>query len=279
MNKYLKKILPPVIGSYYNTLAYVAPGLAGKKAFYTFATTRKGRVLPQQQPFLDNARKERLRAGTHEVQVYEWPGDGETVLLLHGWESNVYRWRNLIQYLREAGCNVVAFDAPGHGYSNGKILTVPIYSECTSAVIAKYRPHHLIGHSVGGMNAIYTLANGKDDRIKKVVTLGSPNEFHEIVNDYQGLLRLNKRVFDALDDYIYSLYQFRIREFNSARFAGALRQEGLLIHDLQDKIIPFYSSRQVHEAWPKSKLIATEGLGHSLHQEAVNRRIVHFITS
>lgn len=277
MNKYVQKYLPPLVGAYYNTLAFVAPGQAGKQAFYTFCTIRKGRVLPQQEEFLNAARKEKLQAGKHQVQVYQWRGSGDTILLLHGWESNVFRWRNLISVLKEYDFNILAYDAPGHGYSEGKILNVPIYSECTRAAIDAYDPQHIIGHSVGGMTAIYTLAHHKENNVKKVVTLGAPNEFFEIVDDYQNILGFNSRVYRALDDYIHDRYRFRIREFKSTRYAKELKQKALLVHDKKDAIIPVHASKQVHKSWPNSELVLTEGLGHSLHQEAVNRVVADFI--
>lgn len=279
MNPYLKKYLPPIIGGYYNLLSPLFPKYVGKQAFYTFCTIRKGRILPNQESFLDQAKKERLQAGEHEVQLYEWPGTGDTVLLLHGWESNSYRWRNLIEVLQRYDFRIIAFDAPGHGYSNGKILNVVIYSKCANKAIEKFRPSLIIGHSMGGMTALYTLAQNAHPGVKKVVTLGSPNKFSEIVDDYQRIMGFNSRVYKALDDYIHFRYGFRIRDFNSANFAKKLPQNGLLIHDQKDRIIPVHTSRQVHQAWPKSRLMETEGLGHSLHQEAVNRTIADFLKS
>lgn len=279
MNPYVKKYLPPLIGGYYNLLSYISPRMAGKKAFYTFSTVRKGKVLPQQIAFLNAAKKERLQVGEHNIQVYEWLGDGETVLLMHGWESNVFRWRNLIAVLQESKFHIIAFDTPGHGFSDGTISSAIIASECAHAVIGRYGPHHLVGHSMGGMAAIYTLAHSENNRVKKLVTLGAPNAFSELVAEYQQLLGFNSRVYDALDDYIFKKYQYRIKEFTTARFAALLKLPGLIIHDRDDAIIPIHASRQIHQVWPGSTLMETDGLGHSLHQEAVNRTIAGFLKS
>lgn len=279
MNKYVAKFLPPILGTYYNVLSYFSPRSAGIKAFYTFCTIRKGWVLPEQEEFLNAAKKEMLTAGTHSVQVYHWQGNGPTILLLHGWESNVFRWRKLISAFKGTDFNIIAFDAPGHGNSPGKIMNLPIYSKCALAAIKTYAPTYIIGHSVGGMCALYTLNHNPNDQVEKIVTLGSPNEFYEIVDGYQKLLGFNSRVYSALDDYIHERYNTRIREFRSVDYVKNLSQSGLLVHDKEDMIVPFHASEQVHNAWKNSMLMPTEGLGHSLHQDDVNEAVVDFINS
>ncbi|MEZ4811465.1 MAG: alpha/beta hydrolase [Allomuricauda sp.] len=129
MKKLLTKILPLAYGKYFNVYTFFSPKKAAHRAFTLFCTVRKGRVLPQQAKYLDDAKLEREHVAGHHLQSYRWKGGGETVLLVHGWESNTFRWRNLIKKLREADFNVIAFDAPAHGHSTGKLLYVPLYEE------------------------------------------------------------------------------------------------------------------------------------------------------
>jgi pimeloyl-ACP methyl ester carboxylesterase len=146
-------------------------------------------------------------------------------------------------------------------------------------MINTFRPEHLVGHSVGGLTAVYTLAIYPGTCVKKLVTLGSPSEFHEIMSHFKQLLRLNNKVMLALDAYVKKRFGFYPREFSGARFAGTLPQKGLLFHDRQDKVTPFHASEQLHSKWKNSVLVPTEGLGHSMHQDPVNNRIVDFLIS
>ncbi len=123
MNKYL----PPLYGAYFNLLSLISRKRVAQQAFDTFCKVRKGRILPHQKEFLDGFKNEALQIAGHRVQTYQWHGDKETVLLVHGWESNAFRWRNLIAKLRENDFNIIAFDAPGHGYSSGRKLHVPLF--------------------------------------------------------------------------------------------------------------------------------------------------------
>ena len=279
MRKQLNKYLPLAYGSYFNLLATFSKKKATEKAFALFCTPRKGRVIPEQQQFLEQAKSRRIKAMDLELQTYHWQGNKETILLMHGWESNASRWRNLISYLKNEDYNIVAFDAPAHGHSTGTIFNVPLYTECTKAVIDFYNPKILIGHSVGGMNSLYNQEKYPNEEINKIVTIGSPSRLQDIMVHYQQLLKFNDVVMTGLDDYFMEQFGFRIHEFSTSQFKGHLSKKGLVIHDKEDTIAPFSASEQVHATWKNSKFLKTKGFGHSMHQDEVSHHIIDFIKS
>ncbi len=277
MKKLITKLLPLAFGQYFNVYSLFNSKKAAHKAFVLFCTVRKGRVLPQQAAYLEEAKHETELAAGHKLQSYHWPGKKETVLLVHGWESNTFRWRNLIQKLREADFNIIAFDAPSHGHSSGKILYVPLYEEVLHHMINKYDPQYLVGHSVGGMTLMYNEYKNPNPKVEKMVTIGAPSEFHEIMGHYQSLLKFSDRFMKYLDQYILNRFGFHIRDFSTSKFAQTNTKKGLLFHDRLDAIAPYHASEQVHSNWRGSKLVSTEGLGHSMHQEDVNNQIISFL--
>ncbi|WP_194532453.1 alpha/beta fold hydrolase [Zobellia nedashkovskayae] len=279
MKKTLNKMLPKVYGRYFNLLARVSKTRAAEKAFYVFCTVRKGRVLPNQKEYLDKAKSGALEVKNHTLQTYHWSGSKETVLLVHGWESNTFRWRNLIAKLLEANYNIVAFDAPAHGYSSGQYLDLPSYSDGVQAMIEKYNPKYLIGHSMGGMTLMYNEFYHKNEGVEKMITIGSPSEFYEIMDHYQRLLDFNDNVREALEAYVLNRFGFTVKEFSSSRFAKTNTKKGLLFHDELDKLAPFHASEAVHSYWNDSTFIRTKGLGHSMHQEHINDQIVDFLNN
>ncbi len=279
MRKQLNKYLPLVYGSYFNVLATFSKKKAAEKAFALFCTPRKGKVRPEQQEFLEQAKSRRIKAMDLELQTYHWQGNKETILLLHGWESNAFRWRNLISFLKKEDYNIVAFDAPAHGHSSGAIFNVPLYTECTKAVLDFYKPKILIGHSVGGMNSLYNQEKYPNEEIDKIVTIGSPSRLQDIMVHYQQLLKFNDVVMTGLDDYFKEQFGFRIHEFSTSLFKGHLSKKGLIIHDKEDTIAPFSASEQVHATWKNSKFFKTNGFDHSMHQDEVSHRIMDFIKS
>ncbi len=279
MKKFLTYLIPKLYGAYFNLLAVFSEKNAAEKAFTLFCTPRKGKVLPIQQEFLDAAGHDVVEVGGMELQTYNWKGPKETVLLLHGWESNTFRWRNLINYLIKEDYNIVAFDAPAHGKSGGEILNVPIYAECTDHVIKKFSPAYIVAHSVGGMTAVYHQYQYNTNSVRKLVTIGSPSELEEIMRHYQLMLGFNNRVLRALDRYFQNHFGFGIKDFSTSRFASHLQLQGLLIHDELDAVAPVSASERVHSKWSDSKLIKTRGFGHSLHQDEVNLQIIDFLKS
>lgn len=277
MKKRIRAILPAFYGPYYNVYSLIAPKKAADSAFHLFSKVRKGRVQPQQAAYLDRAKLAVEAVSGHQVQSYHWPGKKPTVLLVHGWESNTYRWRNLIQKLREADFDILAFDAPAHGYSSGAHLNAPLYEETVRHMVDKYGPSYLVGHSMGGMTIVYNQYKNPNPLVKKMVTIGAPSEFHEIMEHFQQLLKFNDRVWQHLDQYIQGRFGFGIQDFSAAKFSSTLDKKGLIFHDRLDPITPYHASVQLHGSWKGSTLISTEGLGHSMHQDQVNDQIVSFL--
>ncbi|MDX1362574.1 alpha/beta hydrolase [Arenibacter latericius] len=279
MKKILYHTLALSYGAYFNSLALFSPTSAAKKAFQLFSTPRKGGVLPHQEEFLNNAKDKKVLINGLNIQTYHWPGDNETVLLMHGWESNAFRWRNLIEKLQEKDFNILAFDAPGHGYSNGTMLNLPIYTNSAKEIIKMHHPKYIIGHSMGGLATIHHQYENPNTSIQKIVSLGAPAELSQLMEHYQNLLKFNDRVLQGLDKYLYEHYSFRINDISTPYYARSISKPGLIIHDKEDTITPFSASEALHKSWENSQLIATTGLGHSLHQDEVNRKIAEFLNS
>ena len=129
------------------------------------------------------------------------------------------------------------------------------------------------------MTALYHAHRHPNESVEKVVTIGSPAEFEEIVTSYQRLLGFNDRVLKAFDKLIFKEFGYHVHEFATPRFIQGNPKKGLILHDKLDRIAPFHASQKVHDAWEDSVLVPTEGLGHSMHQEDVNRQIAEFLKS
>lgn len=279
MKKLIEKLIPKLYGIYFNILVLFSKRKTAEKIFNVFCTVRKGKILPSQKNFIDPVKDKVHSFGEHKIQSYQWQGTKETILLLHGWESNTYRWHKLIEKLQKADFTIIAFDAPAHGYSSGEYLNVPIYAEILEHMIQYYKPKHLVGHSVGGMTIMFHQYYNPKSDIEKIVTIGSPSEFHEIMAHYQQLLGFNSKVLELLDEYLFHKFGFRIHELSTPTFAKTNTKKGLLFHDRLDKVTPYHGSERVHAAWKGSQLVSTEGFGHSMHQDEVNEQIIDFLES
>lgn len=281
MKKSFGKLVTHTLGLYFNLASWVFPKTIAEKAFLLFCTPRKGKVRNGQRGFLEDAKDLILEQGNVNVQTYRWKGSGATILLLHGWESNTFRWRNFIPRLQKENYNIIAMDAPGHGNSSGNLLNLPLYSSCAQEVINTYSPKYVIGHSLGGMAILYNMYKYEADNkmVEKIITLGSPSELSDFMRQFKNILGLSDRMMRLIENHFTEHFQAKFVDFSSPKFAKDISQKGLLIHDELDKIAPYWSSEQVHASWKNSTLVTTKGLGHSMHQDKVREQIVSFLNT
>ncbi len=222
------------------------------------------------------------------LQAYVWPGptaDSPTVLLVHGWEWQAGRWETFIEPLRAAGWRVAAYDAPAHGRSEGAMSTLLDYAaSIRSAAEAVGGVRALVGHSFGGLAALWLLARGHGvarslDGIRRVVSLSA-------ATDVEFLMRSSSHFADA-DEAVFQAFreEFRRRigglpaEFNAAVMGAQLQQPVLIVHDQRDKVVPYAHAEAYAAALPHAELLTTSGLGHRfiLRDAAVVQRVVDFL--
>ncbi len=245
----------------------------------TFAKVRRSQLRDGKNiSLLEKAKRESIEVSGMDIQTYHWPGEKEAVLLLHGWESNTNRWRNLIQLMRKEGYDIYAIDAPAHGNSTGTYHLLPDYVEAAYQMTKKFNITHLIGHSMGGMAIFYLLYKHQNTSVSSFITLGAPADFSLIVSGYQRRVPFNARVYRSLDAQMKKLVDMDIVSFSSVHFAKHITQKALIMHDRSDQTIPHTQSIAVHNALSNSELVLTEKNGHSMHQAEVCEKILLFLS-
>ena len=280
MRKFLNKAVPTTVGALINGASIISGKYAAAKALSLFATPRKGLVNKYQASFLNTASIKKLNYNGYSIMTYNWKGNGKTVLLSHGWESNTSRWKKLIKLLQDKNFNVVALDAPAHGKSESKKFNAILYSEYINVVSRHYKPEIMIGHSVGGMASIFYQNKYQSENLEKIILLGAPSEFKTILKNYTDLLKYNTKVVKSLNKLIEDTFGSPPSAFSTAKFAKSLNGvKGLIIHDRKDNIIPFSDAELIHKNFKNSELISTNGLGHSLNSPVVYSQILGFINS
>ncbi|MBW1294910.1 alpha/beta hydrolase [Aquimarina litoralis] len=277
MKNSLKKYIPILIGKRLLLLFFFNKKKALHRAYILFSTPLKGKILPDQEYFLEEAEDEVVSFNGHYLQTYRWPSMGETILMVHGWDSNTHRWKTLIEKLHQKDYNIIAFDAPAHGNSSGKTLNVPLYADCLQKIVELYRPNYIIGHSIGGMTTIFHQHKYPNPELQKLVVLAPPTELSVIMNSYQNTLKLSDKFMQALSNYFKEKFGFYFEEFSVAEFAKNLTHEGLLIHDRFDEIAPYSGAEKIQKNWNNVDFVATEDFGHSLFFDEVDDMIIEFL--
>lgn len=273
----MEKYLPRIIGSFINVISYFSKNYAAKLAIKLFSKPRKGRLTAAEAQYLNGAVQKEIILGTISIKTYQWKGAGKTMLLTHGWESNSFRWKTLLEYFKDEDYNIIALDAPAHGGSSGKEFNAPVYSECIAAAVNQYKPEVIIGHSVGGMASVFSLKNHKLPSVKHIILLGAPDAFENILKNYENMMGYNNRVKSAIRHYVANRFKFTTKAFATSRFVDNLNIKCLIIHDEKDRVIPFSDAKAIHNSFKNSTLTATKGFGHGLKHKEVYKHISHFL--
>ena len=73
-------------------------------------------------------------------------------------------------------------------------------------------------------------------------------------------------------------FDMEINSFSSSTFAKKIEIPGLVIHDIDDKIVSFDEGKKIANSWNTAEFIETKGLGHSLHSDAIYHKIIKFLS-
>lgn len=278
MKKLKYFILTKSIGCYINLLSIFNPKKATQLAYQLFSEPRAGKLQLDTLPeLLQEAEKETLTYQSHEFQTYTWKGNNQIILLVHGWESNASRWEKLLPYLKKTGKTIVALDAPAHGLTSGKEFNVPLYTACIEVAVRKFKPETLIGHSIGGAACIYFQHRFQNENLNKIVLLGAPSDMQILISNYLKLLSLNSKMELLLENYFITNFNFKLADFSGKLFAENITIPALIAHDVDDTIVLFEEGKKIASSWKNSTFIATQGLGHSMHDADLYTEIIRFL--
>ncbi|HEX8068066.1 MAG TPA: alpha/beta fold hydrolase [Thermoleophilaceae bacterium] len=137
---------------------------------------------------MTTAAVETVRAGELRL-AYRELGSGPPVLLVHGWPTSSYLWRDVMPPIARSN-RVVAIDLPGFGASDkppGAHYGFELFSSAIDGLLAQLGIDEvaLAGHDIGGPIALHwTLENpGRATRLALLNTLVYP-EFSDAVLEF-----------------------------------------------------------------------------------------------
>src|SRR5262249_29717382 len=115
----------------------IAPERTVDRAARLFATPFASSRLRARSVNIDEEmRRSEISVANQTMATSVWgdPASQPYALLGHGWSSFALRFLPWVARLRAAGLAVVTFDQPGHGYSTGKLCTLPDFVATIRAI-------------------------------------------------------------------------------------------------------------------------------------------------
>lgn len=263
----------------YAVLCRWAPALAAALAHHQLATPPRAPIGRWPLGVREHTRTWQLRCGADDIAVYEW-GRGPAVLLVHGWGSDATRMGRLVAPLVQAGCRVIAFDAPAHGRSSGRRTDMVAFANAVAGVARRAGPlQAVVGHSFGAAMSLYA-ARDWGLSTTRLVLIGTFDHCDWFTGLFARHTGLTPAVLQRVRERFAQRYSGR---FDWARMSVLAmgrdaQRPTLLVHDRDDAEVPFEHGLALAHAMEGAQFLATRGLGHQrvLRNPEVVRRVVAF---
>ncbi|MCW3092290.1 MAG: alpha/beta fold hydrolase [Ferruginibacter sp.] len=255
---------------------------AAEKAFELFCTPfLKSRV--RTPVIFEQAEKLHFKLNGLRVNGFRWNHDQpHKVLILHGFGSAAHKFHQYVSPLIEKGYEVLAFDAPAHGSSEGNMINAVQYCEMIEEVVKRYGPiTGFLAHSFGGMALSLAIEKSNHTADTKIALISPATETVSAVDAAFKMLQLkDPEVRKEFDDIIYKMSGRKTEWFSIKRALKNINASVLWLHDEDDDITPLEDALKVkQENFPNVRFIITKGLGHrKIYGDlAVKKEVLQFL--
>jgi len=264
-----------------NLLSVISKRKAGEEAFRIFCTP-PAKYKGKEAVIFTSAEKLIFSLNEKKVIGYRCNvGAPKRALLLHGFSSSCHKFDNYAVALTQKNYEVLAFDAPAHGASEGKSIHALDYSNLVKKVVELYGNVDLfVGHSFGGIAISLAMEDLKHDINTKIVLIAPATETSSAIEGAFVVLGLQKAsVKKALHDVIFEISGKPVEWFSIRRAMNNIKASVLWVHDEDDDITPIRDVRKVEkDQLPHVRFLFTKGLGHQriYRDAAVKKAIMDF---
>ncbi len=277
MSRYLLK----ATRLYFRVFSYLSPSLAIHFAARLFTTPfRKRPLSDMEKEVLSKAT--RLYIPYHNASklvAYRWgKPSAPIVLFVHGWTGTASSFVMFIEPLVSRGFQVIAYDGPAHGASPGKTANLIEWSDGVMAVIQELNQVHcIVGHSLGA--AAILVASSVGLNTNKIVMIAPFNDIISITDNFATHLSIPRKTISGMRDYIAVKYQQQLARYGNDWndiFHSEYKVPTLILHDKDDREIPWNNAKAIADQWPWATFITTQGLGH--RRILINVEVVNQVT-
>ena len=261
-------------------LQAISPKLVTLFAAKLFTTPIK-HTIPKRELQMDkNSMQVKIIIPTirKEIIVYQYGEGKKKVLLVHGWSGRGTQLVKIADELIQMGYQIISFDAPAHGKSQGKNTLMPEFIASILEIEKQFGQFEFaIGHSLGGMSILNAIKQNL--KVKKAVIIGSGDIIQDIIDDFVKQLQLKPNITSLLKDHFEKKFGESMESYSSHIAAKEVKIPTLIIHDKNDTDVDVKAAHNISNHLLNSELIITEGLGHRkiLGNEKVINKIKEFL--
>ena len=248
-----------------NLLTLINRKKAGEEAFRLFCTPIFNGNIEESEVFR-NAEKLSFIMDGIKINGYRCNHPRpRKILLLHGFSSTCQHFARFVQPLVDKNFEVLAFDAPAHGLSEGSMVNAVDYAKMINRINDLYGSiSGYIAHSFGGLSVILALEEMHNDPGTKVVLIAPATETSTAIDSAFEMIRLRNSVLrKSIDEVILKKSGRPSNWYSISRAIKNVKASILWIHDKDDKVTPLSDALKVKNGSPENvRFIITTGLGH-----------------
>lgn len=267
------------------TIGLISPRKAAEAAYQLFCTPFTPKTKRKEPPVFHKAEKLSFEMDGLTIRGFRWKADhpnGKIILIVHGFSSYAYKFEKYISPLKKEGFEVLAFDAPAHGSSDGKFINAYIYQNTILRIEGLYGPlFGIMGHSLGGLAASLAFEQLSHRENRKLVLVAPATETDRAISNFFKMIPVEEKIKQAFIQLIGELTEHPIGYYSVSRVVKSIHAPVLWVHDKQDTICTFDDVKPLLALdLPHVHFLITEKLGHSkvYKDNKICSEIVHFFS-
>jgi esterase/lipase len=274
-----------LIQIFFSINSLLFPKFAGKQAFNLFQRPHQKKTRTRELTLFNEFNEKRITFEEEDLFLYEKGGkDKYPVILVHGWESNPGSMYGIAKKLYEEGFRVLVLGLPAHGKSALKKTNMVHASKGIKHLLAYEsidKNFSMVTHSFGSGASALALKDSEIE-VDKLIFLTTPDKIGDIFDNFASMIKLGKKAYDHLITLTEELSPVKMEEFNISEFVKNIHfKELYVLHDRNDKILPWENATAMKKCNPDIELIPLESKGHYrlLWDDQVIELILNKLTS
>ncbi len=257
----------------FKLLSTISKKKAAEKAFELFCTPQQRNKRPLPKIF-DQAEKLDFKIDNITVRGWRWNPvrsgnpdgnpDGRKALIIHGFESTVVNFDKYIKPLIAKSYEVLAFDAPAHGRSEGKQINAPLYKRTIQEINRRFGPvQSFLAHSFGGLAVCLALEEISHTADHRLVLIAPATETSSAIDSFLKFLQLDPELRAEFEKVIIKKGGLSPAWYSIKRAMKYIQANVLWLHDEDDDTTPVCDVLKVKsENYSNIEFVITKGLGH-----------------
>jgi pimeloyl-ACP methyl ester carboxylesterase len=268
-----------------NLLHVVSPSLAAYEALDLFTKPYGKPRRPRRSGWFENAENILLVSNGFKLTGFKWrakPDNDRKLLIIHGFAGSVGSFDRYLSGLMQHGYDVYAYEAPGHGNSEGNRLNALLYAQVLKDIIAAHGPFDaFMAHSLGGLALMLALHENPSANAPLIALIAPATESTTAADKFFEFLQLPDSLRQSFENHIRKRSGKPIEWFSIRRVLPDIKGRILWLHDASDTTTPIGDVYPLlQQSLSHVHFHFTEGLGHSgiYKDNNVKRKILEFLS-